>query len=195
MGSEKLRLFTAVQIPRARLEWLDAAAGDLKALPGARWVALDNQHVTLNFLGWIGGELFGEVTAAVDAAARVHAPADVTLSALGAFPKPRRARVLWAGIDDPRGLLAALATDLGERLRPVGYEPEDRPYTAHLTLARLKTPRSLEGLLPELPESPGPFPIDRVTLFRSRLSPSGARYEVVHEAYLSGSAAGRTDSR
>ena len=192
MGAEKLRLFTAVRVPRPRLEWLDDAAGELKALPGARWTAVENQHVTLNFLGWIEAGALPQVTAAVDAAARGHAPAEVALSELGAFPKSRRARVLWTGLADPEGLLPALAASLGQRLRIVGYEPEERPYTAHLTLARFKTPRSLEGLLPDLPDPPAPFLVDRVTLFRSRLSPSGARYEVVHEAYLSASDTGRS---
>jgi 2'-5' RNA ligase len=187
MGGDKLRLFTAVRVPREQLAWLDGAVEELKTLPGARWRALDDQHVTLNFLGWIEEAAFPEVTAAVDASADAHAPAPVSLEGLGAFPSERRARVLWAGLSDPAGLLPALARYLGERLRVVGYEPEERPYTAHLTLARFKAPRSLAGILPSLPPAPGPFDVDRITLFRSRLSPAGARYEVVHEAYLSAS--------
>lgn len=182
MGDEKLRLFTAVRVPRDQLEWLDAAVGDLKSLPGARWTTVENQHVTLNFLGWIGSARLPEVTNAVDAAAREHPASECSLGPLGAFPRERRARVLWAGIDDPSGLLPTLARDLGDRLRAVGYEPEDRAYTAHLTIARLKEPRPVS--LPDLPDPPPPFAVDRVTLFRSRLSPSGARYEVMHEAYL-----------
>ena len=183
---EKLRLFTAVRVPRDQLEWLDDEVAGLESLPGARWTSVENQHVTLNFLGWVGSPLLPEVVAAVDATARSHAPAEVRLGGLGAFPKPRRARVLWAGIQDPEGLLPALADDLGKRLGAVGYEPETRAFTAHLTLARLKAPRALD--LPELPAPPGSFTVDRITLFRSRLSPSGARYEVMHEAYLSASA-------
>lgn len=188
MGEDKLRLFTAVRVPHEQLEWLDDAIAGLKSLPGARWTSVDHRHVTLNFLGWIESRLLPAVTAAVDATARGHAPAGVGLAPLGAFPRARRARVLWAGIDDPSGLLPALTTDLGDRLRAVGYEPEDRAYTPHLTLARFKTPRPVE--LPDLPELPPRFSADRVTLFRSRLSPSGARYEVVHEAYLSADAGG-----
>ena len=186
MGDEKLRLFTAVRVPHSHLEWLDGAVGGLKALPGARWANVENQHVTLNFLGWLPSPLLPDVTAAVDSAARRHAPSDVSLGPLGAFPRERRARVLWAGLVDPEDLLPSLTGDLGEGLRAVGYEPEDRGFTPHLTLARFKTPRSLQGLLPQLPDPPGPFAVDRVTLFRSRLSPSGARYEVLHEAYLTG---------
>lgn len=193
MADDKLRLFTAVRVPHDRLEWLDAAVGDLKGLPGARWTSVEHQHVTLNFLGWVEARLLPAVVEAVDAAVAEHSPAELALDALGAFPRARRARVLWAGIDDPRGLLPALARDLGERLRAVGYEPEKRDYTAHLTLARLKAPRSVEGLLPQLPAPPAPFVVDRVTLFRSRLSPSGARYEALHEAYLSASGAGRPE--
>jgi 2'-5' RNA ligase len=190
MGDEKLRLFTAVRVPRVQLEWLDAAVDELKRLPGARWTATDNQHVTLNFLGWMVSSLLPEVVTAVDEVAARHSAAEVSLGPLGAFPRERRARVLWAGIVDPAGLLPELAADLGERLRAVGYEPEQRDYTAHLTLARLKTPRSVEGMLPRLSEPPGSFTVDRVTLFRSRLSPAGARYEVLHEAYLTRSGEG-----
>lgn len=184
MGADKLRLFTAVRIPRPQLEWLDAAIGDLKGLPGARWTTVDNQHVTLNFLGWVASSLLERVAAAVDEVAALHAAAEVSLDGLGAFPRLRRARVLWAGLADPAGLLPALADDLGQRLRAIGYEPEDRAYTPHLTLARFKVPRPLEGMLPDLPGAPDAFSVDRITLFRSRLSPAGARYEVVHEAYL-----------
>lgn len=183
MGAEKLRLFTAVRVPREQLEWLDDAVAGLRPLSGARWTALDNQHVTLNFLGWVESGLLGRVVAAMDEVANHHAPAEVSLTGLGAFPRERRARVLWAGIEDPAGLLPSLAQDLGEGLRAVGYEPEERPYTAHLTLARFKTPRPVE--LPPIPAPPSPFTVDRVTLYRSRLSPAGARYEVMHEAYLS----------
>lgn len=188
MGDEKLRLFTAARVPREQLEWLDRAAAGLKTTPGARWIDVEHQHVTLNFLGWIESRLLPDVVAAVDAAGAAHGPADVALAPLGAFPRARRARVLWAGIDDPTRLLPGLAHDLGERLRAVGYVPEEREYTAHVTLARLKIPRPVD--LFELPDPPGHFTIDRVTLFRSRLSPSGARYEVVHEAYLSADVGG-----
>lgn len=183
MGAEKLRLFTAVRVPRDQLEWLDDAVAGLRPLSGARWTALENQHVTLNFLGWIESGLLGRVVAAVEEVATLHTSAEVTLTGLGAFPRERRASVLWAGVEDPEGLLPSLARDLGERVRAVGYEPEERPYTAHLTLARFKTPRPVE--LPAIPAPPSPFTVDRVTLYRSRLSPGGARYEVVHEAYLS----------
>ncbi|MDQ3981110.1 MAG: RNA 2',3'-cyclic phosphodiesterase [Actinomycetota bacterium] len=186
MAGDKLRLFTAVRVPRAQLEWLDEATADLRSVPGARWTGTDNQHVTLNFLGWVHEDAFDDVTAAVDAVASHHAPARLSIGDLGAFPRERRARVLWAGIDDSGDLLPALASELGHELRSIGYVPEDRPYTAHLTLARFKTPRSLEGVLRPLPAPPEPFDVDRVTLFRSRLSPAGARYEVVHEAYLTG---------
>lgn len=192
MTDEKLRLFTAVRVPDEQLEWLEAATADLRGIEGARWTGASGRHVTLNFLGWIPSAGVDRVIEAVDAAAGRHEAAPATLAGLGTFPRERRARVLWAGVNDPAGLLPALARDLGEALRPAGYEPEDRPYTAHVTLARFKTPRSLAGLLPDLPEAPAAFAVDRVTLFRSRLSPSGSRYEVVHEAYLG--AEGVTDA-
>ena len=184
MSDDKLRLFTAVCVPGAQLRWLHAAVAGAKASVDARWTSVGDQHVTLNFLGWIPGGDLAEVIAALDVVAARHSRADASISGLGAFPRLRRARVLWAGIDDPEELLPALAEDLGRELRAVGYVPEDRGFTPHLTLARLKTPRSLEGALPELPASSDRFAVDRITLFRSRLAPSGARYEILHEAYL-----------
>ena len=189
MSEDKLRLFTAVRVPRDQLQWLDSEVGGLKGLPGARWAPLDNQHVTLNFLGWVPAGSLARVVSSVDGVAARHSPAEASLGGLGAFPSPRRARVLWAGIDDPAALLPSLSLGLGLALQAVGYEPEEREYTAHLTLARFKTPRPLEAL-PELPAPPGGFTVDRVTLYRSRLSPSGARYEIVHEAYLGAEDAG-----
>lgn len=186
MAGDELRLFTAVRVPRRQLERLHEAVAELGSLGGARWVPLENQHVTLNFLGWVAAGSLPEVVAAADSVAESAAPARVSIEGLGAFPDERRARVLWAGIVDPDGLLPRLARGLGEALRPLGHEPEDRAYTPHLTLARLETPRPLPRPLPALPDPPGTFDVDRVTLFRSRLSTAGARYEVLHEAYLTG---------
>ncbi len=116
----RLRLFVAVSVPRPQLEALDAAvAGFRDDLHGARWAPLDNQHVTLKFLGSTPAELFADVAQAVQSSAESHSPSDVALGALGAFPSDRRARVLWAGIDDPGSLLTSLAATLDREMEPL----------------------------------------------------------------------------
>lgn len=177
----RLRLFVAVSVPRPQLEALDAAvAGFRNDVPGARWAPLDNQHVTLKFLGSTPAELFADVARAVQSSAEAHAASDVALARLGAFPSDRRARVLWAGIDDPESLLTSLAATLDREMESLGYRIEKRPFTPHLTLARFKQPARVTGILRELePSWTSPWTVEAVELYQSRLSPKGATYEVL----------------
>jgi 2'-5' RNA ligase len=178
---ERLRLFAAVEVPlEQRLRLAEHAARWRRDSWDARWVPPDNQHVTLKFLGWTPPERVGEVTHAIGGVAVRHAPLTARLDGLGGFPSLRRARVLWVGLDDPQRRLPALAGDLDTALEPHGFAPEARPFTAHLTVARFRTPVRLDGVLPAGgPAGFEPFHIDEVVLFRSRLHPGGARYEPV----------------
>lgn len=175
-----MRLFAAVEIPQKHLESVHAAVEPLRqALSGARWTAPLNWHVTVKFFGEVPEDRVDELAEAVAGAARSAESMESRLLDVGAFPSLRRARVLWVGIDDPASGLDALAQELSR----VSEKPaEKRPLHPHLTLARLKVPVSVEkvveGCRPfDLDRSP--FPIDRITLFRSHLSPRGARYEVL----------------
>ncbi len=82
--------------------------------------------------------------------------------------------MLWAGVSDPAGMLERLADGLDGAFAPMGYRPERRPFAAHVTLARFRQPVRLD--LPGL-EPLEPFLLRRIGLYRSRLSPGGARYE------------------
>ena len=181
-----LRLFVAARIPEEVLLKIERAVASLKEeLRGARWVPRANQHVTLKFLGTTSLDRLAAVKEVCGMVARSHAPAEVSLTHLGAFPSLRRARVLWVGLNDPAGLLTRLAEDLAQAFEPLGYGREDRPFTAHLTLARFKALKPLPPL-PELPECLGSFPISDIELFWSRLHPRGARYELVDRFPLAG---------
>jgi RNA 2',3'-cyclic 3'-phosphodiesterase len=187
-AAARLRLFVAVSVPRAQLEALDAAVAGLRAdLPGARWAPLDNQHVTLKFLGSTPAELFADVAGAVKSSADSHTPSEVALGGLGAFPSERRARVLWAGIDDPESLLTSLAASLDRAMEPLGYGIEKRPFTPHLTLARFKQPARVADVLGELDHDwASPWTVETIELYQSRLSPKGATYEALGTVPLNG---------
>lgn len=181
--AEKLRLFVAVDAPEDQLARLNRAIVPLKErFEKARWLPQANQHITLKFLGSTPSDRFEAVREVVEIVARSHAPATVSLAGLGAFPSPRRARVLWVGIDDPAELLTGVAADLSEAFEPLGYRVEAREFTPHLTLARFKVPARLE----DVPEAPDfePFVVDRLLVYLSRLHPHGARYEVLEEIAL-----------
>jgi len=183
VSSERLRLFIAADIPQDLLEDLDESLERLRARPevaSARWTVPANQHVTLKFLGWVDSGAVDGVVASLASVASSHEPSTITLAGLGAFPTERRARVLWVGLDDPAGLLAALAADLESSLVPLGFEAEKRGFTPHLTLARFKPPASIAGVLSEEPrEAEARFEVDHLALYRSHLHPKGASYEVL----------------
>lgn len=175
----RLRLFVAADAPPGHLARVDKLLAPLHArLRGARWTAPEGRHITLKFLGYAAPDALGEIDEAIGRASAAVTPAEVRLGGLGAFPSARRARVLWLGIDDPHGVTTGLAGALDEALAPLGFEAEKRAFRPHLTLARFKVPGPVETELPAqgLADLP-PFRISVTTLYRSHLSPTGARYE------------------
>lgn len=139
-----------------------------------RWVARDNLHVTIRFLGSVDAARIEAVSSAIATAVSGLVDVPVRLDALGAFPDARRARVVWAGIADPAGGIGAVAQLVGDALDAIGFAPEARAFVPHVTLARLKQPREIDLAHPLPAER---FVVDRVTLFESHLSREGARYE------------------
>lgn len=146
----------------------------------ARWVVPDNLHITVWF--------FGEVADAPAARLIEHlaaplglSPFDLAVRGCGAFPRSGPPRVLWIGTaDGVTGMIDAHAA-LVERLAPLGYAPEARAFSPHLTLARVKDPgrdaRAVRETLAGEAADCGRTVVSALTLFRSRLSPHGAAYE------------------
>jgi 2'-5' RNA ligase len=185
--SANLRLFVAASVPQRELQRVARAIAPLtKTWAGGRWIPVDNQHVTLKFLGSTPPDLLEPVTSAASVVAARHRPVRLRLTELGSFPSSRRMRVLWVGLDDPEGRLAAMAADLDDALEPLGFTPEKRSFTPHLTLARFKSPVRLKEALPELESPARTFDLQALELFRSHLHPTGARYELLGEIPLGG---------
>lgn len=179
-GAEALRLFVAVDLSEDAVAAVDRAVAPWRdRLPPGRWVRPENWHVTVKFLGRTYPRLVDAVEDACRDAAGAATPFPIGLSGMGVFPGPTRARVLWVGLEDPEERLAALAGDLQRRL-PDEFPPEKRGFTAHLTVARFNPPvpvrEHVEDLAGTVPDTP-PFTVDRLVLYRSHLSPRGARYE------------------
>jgi 2'-5' RNA ligase len=118
-------------------------------------------------------------------------PFDVQLAGCGAFPPSGQPRVFWIDVRSGGPALTALYEEVGQRLAPLGYLPERRGYTAHLTLARVKAldrraSQPVRTLLAAEPADCGTSRISAITLFRSRLSPRGAAYEPLLRVPLKG---------
>ena len=144
------------------------------------WVAPQNFHITVKFLGGIDEERVPTIVEAVRAATAGHRAFTLEIRGLGAFPAPTRPRVLWAGVTEGAAALIALAGAVDAALAALGFEREARAFTAHVTLARVREPRRVPPLADAIDRAGaqrfgGPL-IDHVALVRSDLSPRGARY-------------------
>jgi 2'-5' RNA ligase len=178
--AKPLRLFVAADVPDPVKDGLAHVVAPFRdRVPGARWTRAGGWHVTLKFLGTTWPRLVEEVREAVGSAAAGSEAFLTELTEIGVFPSVRRARVIWAGLADPEERFRGLVADLDERLAD-HFVPEKRSFTPHLTLARLTPPRDLGEFAAELPGMSvhsEPFPVDRLVLYRSHLSPKGATYE------------------
>jgi 2'-5' RNA ligase len=180
-----LRLFVAFDVDEAALDTIDGAEAPFREVfPKARWVPRANRHVTLKFLGATYPRLVDWVHERVAAAAARAAPVRTRLTGLGAFPSARRARVLWAGLEDPGDALVRIAASLDEELARE-FRIEKRAFTPHLTLARFDPTVALEGLDAVVVESV-PFTVDRIVLYRSHLRRPAPIYEPKAEFRLGG---------
>lgn len=176
-----LRLFVAADVPDSVRDQLASLVSPWKErLPHGRWVPPENWHVTLKFLGAVWPRLHEWVIEVIERAASEHGPFQSSLAGLGAFPTPRRARVLWAGLEDEGGGFARLAGSLDRGLA-TEFEPEGRPFTPHLTVARFDPPTPLPEAALATDIRSDPFPVDRVVLYRSHLRRPAPRYEPLRE--------------
>lgn len=186
------RLFVAVPIGEQLRAELAAAVDRLRAADperdaAFRWTDPQGWHVTLAFLGPASPDVVPSVADALHAGAAGIRPFRVATGGLGAFPSPRRARVVWYRLLDPEGRLASLAQAVRRELAM----DDGGPFRAHLTLARARAERGAPldaGLLGARPPG-GEITIDRLVLYRSHLGRGPASYESVVEVPLLSDAA------
>ncbi len=185
-GKTGIRSFVAVELTDAVRQALADVQRDLtaQAPPGAvRWTRPDSIHLTLQFLGDILPDQVEAVAGALRDACAGRAPFAFELSGAGVFPNPKRPRVVWVGVVEPSGALAALQQRVAEALTPLGFAPEERGFTPHLTIgraARDASPRDLAALGALVAGasigSLGRVDVDHVNLMKSDLKSDGAVY-------------------
>jgi 2'-5' RNA ligase len=186
-----MRLFIAIDLGQAVRALVEKEIERLRALaPNAKWVKAEGIHVTLAFLGHLEDARAEEVKAIVSDVAGRHPPLQLGVEGIGGFGSSARPRVLWAGLTGDLEPLASIKTDLEKRMTPFGYEPEKRAFKPHLTLARARMPNGDSALARCLRvsqvDSFGSAKVNRLILFRSDLSPKGAKYTALCEPRLSG---------
>lgn len=175
-----MRLFVALDIDPAVRDALAKFVVPLKSeAPGARWSKPEALHVTLKFLGPTDPQKLESIRAIL---ANIISPEPISLQfrGVGFFPDEKRPRVMWCGIEATPNLFE-LAAGIENSLAPLGFEPEARRFTPHLTLARLNSATRLEKLIrAAAPLKSYDFGAARESefhLFESVLKPSGSEYK------------------
>lgn len=182
------RAFLALELDDAARDVFTAAAEAFRALApawaGEKWVPAANLHVTLRFLGDVpDGDVPALASAAADALCGLRAPV-LTPDGVRTVPSPRSARMLWGVMVDEDGAAAAIAEALASATAPFAAEGDDKPFRAHVTLVRARTPRhapaeALAAADAQVRASARPMSVPCVTLFSSDLAPGGPRYETI----------------
>ena len=175
-----MRLFVAVPFPAEIKNQLGKLIDDWrKNGDKVGWVKKGNLHLTLKFLGETPFEHLEPLKSGLTENLRGETAFSFSLSGAGAFPNLNRPRVLWVGITEGKEKLANLAQKVGHATMPLGFAPEERGFSAHLTLGRVKDSRLSGGLLDKVRtcafEAKNVI-VSEVVLFQSELAPGGSIY-------------------
>jgi RNA 2',3'-cyclic 3'-phosphodiesterase len=177
-----MRLFTALDLPDEVVHNLESLVGRLKPTARIQWSPPANLHVTTKFIGEFPDDRLPELQTAL-AALPERPPIKVTVAQLGFFPNERSPRVFWCGIEAPG--LDSLATDTDSATAALGVARENRPFSPHLTLARIKDRPDLHPLHEAIAALPsrdfGRFTARTFFLYRSQLRPTGSVYTKLAE--------------
>lgn len=190
---EQIRSFIAIELPdevKAALAQLQGQLKTGKQLP-VKWVNPYGIHLTLKFLGDIAGNKIDEITGAIEKATEGISPFRLEVKDLGVFPNFKRVRVVWVGVSGEVAQLSQLQQRIESNLAPLGFAPESRPFTPHLTLARVR-----EQASPDEQQNFGQliasarfemiysFDVDSINLMRSQLTREGAIYSRISSIKL-----------
>jgi 2'-5' RNA ligase len=180
-----LRAFIALEMPAEIQDAIAQSTVSLKnALPGklVRWVNPRNIHLTIKFLGDISPTKLEQLAEKLKVEAALHTAFSMTARGLGAFPNPRRARVVWIGLEAPPAL-ETIRRGVEKTAAQLGYPPEGRPFSPHLTIGRVGRDVSavdLQHIHTALKGTKvgllGTLQVDAVHIYKSDLQPGGAVY-------------------
>jgi 2'-5' RNA ligase len=193
LNNQQIRSFIAIELPaevRSALQRLQAEL-TLPQYSFVKCVAPQGIHVTLKFLGNISPQKVAEITGVMEQASQGVSPFQLQITEVGAFPNMRSPRVLWVGMKGELDKLIAWQKRIDDGLFPLGFAKENRPFTPHLTLARVRencSPGDRRGLGEMVMKTPVEVDykvtVNSLSLMRSQLLPTGAIYSRLAEVKL-----------
>ena len=175
-----MRCFIAIDLPQKIKNVLGAVINASKRhSKSIRWIAPDNIHLTLKFLGEIEESLIPVIKERLSASCSPHKTFTINITGAGAFPNFRSPNVLWFGIEDSEEL-KRLYNNIEDAISLLGFKKEGRKFSPHLTIGRVKDKNGIESALKEFAAFKdrrfGSIEISEVVLMQSILKPSGAEY-------------------
>lgn len=187
---EKLRLFIGIELPLFVQEALSKAQRALKkAGADVKWVEVHNIHLTLKFLGYVKNDKVDSIKKAISQTLKNTSSFEISIcKEINAFPSIKNMRVLWIGIEKGNDIIQKIQAQIEDDLEKIGIEKEERKFTPHLTLGRLKSAKSKESLIRHMEKTyldkNYDLPISKITLFQSILTPQGPIYNILSEVGL-----------
>jgi len=195
-----VRTFVAARLDPEVLRALEELQERLRRLDegcACRWVGTESIHLTFHFIGDVPAERLPEVFAAVAQGCAGYPPLEIVIAGVGCFPNARQPRIVWAGVREESGHLARLHDAIGRALERIGYPPERRPFTPHLTIGRIRRDAltahaaALGRAVAAQPQEPfAAMRVAQVHVIKSDLRPSGAVYTTLATSTLAPSKAG-----
>jgi len=190
---EQVRSFIAIELPdelKLGLTQLEARL-KMSKQPWVKWVDPYSIHLTLKFLGGIAVDRISEITRAMEEAIQGISPFSLAVKDLGVFPNLRRVQVVWVGISGEVDKISQLQQNIESNLARLGFAPESRPFTPHLTLARLRDRASLDErqgfgqlIAGTRFEEAYTFKVEAINLMKSQLAREGAIYHRISSVGL-----------
>jgi 2'-5' RNA ligase len=183
---DDIRSFIAVEIPPGLKSRMDELQRELRRTEAdVKWVRPEGIHLTLKFLGSIHPDDVERISQSIAPAIAGWEPFEVRVQGMGCFPNPRNPRVVWLGMDRGKEILTSLQQAVEKNAAELSFPPEDRPFSPHLTLGRVRSARGRGELARAIEKhrgtEVGTFQVREVFLFRSELFSSGAVYTKLRE--------------
>ncbi len=184
-----MRLFISIEIPDKIKKTIDKMTDKLKMkLTPIKWVENKNLHLTLKFIGWTDDDKVGKLTGIVEKTVKGYGSFNVTLAGMGVFPTVKSPRVIWIGMLEGAEKVKALGERIEDAVSKEGFREEEREYTPHLTIGRIKEKIDVEplcGFMEKNKDSSfGGFSVDHISVMKSTLRRTGPIYEEIGQIKL-----------
>jgi len=184
-----MRSFISVELPNELKKRIYASTSILQEIEsGIKWVEEQNLHLTLKFLGWVEEKDTEKMINLTEEAARGLGSFKINFADLGTFPEGKSPRVIWIGITEGGERLKEITEKLEEKLSKAGFRSEEREFSAHLTLGRVKDKKGVDLVVEKINQSKdqvfGELVVDHINIMKSTLTLKGPIYEKIKEVKL-----------